>query len=94
MLPASRHPNTARSIGYPAAAHARQQKASHQHHLFVGRLFGGVAGMTANQENPERKRRSRKEIKRLVSEFEKSGLIAGKLLPESRSGPEYLAAGQ
>jgi len=30
--------------------------------------------MTANQGNPNRKRRSREEIKRLVSEFEKSGL--------------------
>ena len=30
--------------------------------------------MTANQEIPERKRRSREEIKRLVSEFESSGL--------------------
>ena len=31
-------------------------------------------GMTANQEVPERKRRSREEIKRLVGEFEASGL--------------------
>ena len=30
--------------------------------------------MTANQGIPNRKRRSRQEIKRLVSEFEKSGL--------------------
>jgi len=30
--------------------------------------------MTANQGIPNRKRRSRAEIKRLVSEFEKSGL--------------------
>ena len=34
--------------------------------------------MTANQEVPERKRRSREEIKWLVSEFEKSGLRPAK----------------
>ena len=34
--------------------------------------------MLGNQEVPERKRRSREEIKRLVSEFEKSGLRPAK----------------
>ena len=47
---------------------------SHHPHLFNDGPFCWTVGMTGNQEVPGRKQRSREEIKRLVLEFEASGL--------------------